>query len=257
MALLAAVFTVGLGSGILGGFLYGLGSGAGASGPSSPTRAADRFSGAAVDVAAALRQVEPAVVSITTRSIVYSGPYNQVAQGAGTGIVVSADGEVLTNAHVVASATSIEVVFPGAPGTHPATLLGRDSAADVALIKVAGVSGLHPAPLAPAARLAVGDQVLAIGNALALEGGPTVTMGIVSALSRALQTETGSLTGMIQTDAAISSGNSGGPLVDAAGEVVGINTAVAASSPTVEAQNIGFAIPIAAALDAVSPFRGA
>jgi len=96
---------------------------------------------------------------------------------------------------------------------------------------------------------AVGDQVVAIGNALALDGGPTVTQGIISALGRSIDTaEGGSLTGLIQTDAAISSGNSGGPLVNADGEVVGINTAVAASNGQQQASNIGFVIPIADAL---------
>jgi S1-C subfamily serine protease len=95
----------------------------------------------------------------------------------------------------------------------------------------------------------VGDEVVAIGNALALEGGPTVTEGIVSALDRSITTGSGTLTGLIQTDAAISSGNSGGPLVDAYGEVVGVNTAVAASGGGVEASNIGFVISIDRALE--------
>jgi putative serine protease PepD len=90
---------------------------------------------------------------------------------------------------------------------------------------------------------------VAIGNALALEGGPTVTEGIVSALDRSISTESGTLTGLIQTDAAISSGNSGGPLVDAYGEVVGVNTAVASSGGGVEASNIGFVISIDRALE--------
>jgi putative serine protease PepD len=90
----------------------------------------------------------------------------------------------------------------------------------------------------------VGDQVVAIGNALALEGGPSVTLGIVSALDRAIERRSGTLAGLIQTDAAISSGNSGGPLVNAAGEVVGVNTAVASGGAGVEAANIGFAISI-------------
>jgi putative serine protease PepD len=106
------------------------------------------------------------------------------------------------------------------------------------------VSGLATAQLADDDTTAVGDQVVAIGNALALEGGLTVTQGIVSALDRSIETSSGTLDGLIQTDAAISSGNSGGPLVNAAGQVVGINTAVASSSSGVEASNIGFAISI-------------
>ena len=103
----------------------------------------------------------------------------------------------------------------------------------------------------------MGDDVVAIGNALALEGGPTVTRGIVSALNRTIEDESGSLSGLIQTDAAISSGNSGGPLVNAAGQVVGLNTAVATSSQSVSAENIGFAIPINQALQVAARLRGA
>ena len=95
---------------------------------------------------------------------------------------------------------------------------------------------------------------MAIGNALALDGGPTVTQGIVSALGRSIDTSQGTLDGLIQTDAAISSGNSGGPLVNAAGQVVGINTAVAASNGQQQASNIGFVIPIADALAVADQF---
>lgn len=249
-----SVAVVALAAGIGGGLIYSTAWGGGAP-AQTVTRPSSTFSGTNLDVAAALRQVEPSVVSVTTRTVVYSGTYNEVAEGAGTGVVLSAGGEVLTNAHVVASAQSIQVVLPGSTVKHPATLLGENTSADVALLQVQGVSGLVPAPLGSAGSLQVGDQVIAIGNALALEGGPTVTLGIVSALDRSIQTETGTLTGMIQTDAAISSGNSGGPLVNAQGAVVGINTAVAASSPTVEAQNIGFAIPIGTALAAISQYR--
>ena len=109
--------------------------------------------------------------------------------------------------------------------------------------------GLVPAHLATGSSQAVqvGDDVVAIGNALALEGGMTVTQGIVSATDRQITDENGTLSGLIQTDAAISSGNSGGPLVNAKGEVVGMNTAVAASGGGVEASNIGFVIPITTA----------
>jgi S1-C subfamily serine protease len=114
-------------------------------------------------------------------------------------------------------------------------------------------TGVVPAKLGSSEDVAVGDQVVAIGNALALEGGPTVTEGIVSALNRSIDTANGTLTGLIQTDAAISSGNSGGPLVNAAGQVIGMNTAVAASSGSVNASNIGFAISI----DAIRAFLDA
>lgn len=172
-------------------------------------------------------------------------------QGAGTGIVLGVDGEILTNAHVVASAKSADVVLPGSGGSHTADVVVADTAADLALLKIRNISGLTPAPLGESDTLQVGDQVVAIGNALALAGGPTVTQGIVSALDRSIRTDSGTLKGLIQTDAAISSGNSGGPLVNASGQVVGMNTAVAASSTTVQAENIGFAIPITTALHTV------
>jgi len=137
-----------------------------------------------------------------------------------------------------------ERALPGVARARTAELVGIDSAADLALLRIKGASGLPAATLGASASLRVGDDVVAIGNALALEGGPTVTRGIVSALNRTLQSGGVDMQGLIQTDAAISSGNSGGPLVNAAGEVVGINTAVAVSSESTTAENIGFAIPV-------------
>jgi S1-C subfamily serine protease len=129
-----------------------------------------------------------------------------------------------------------------------ATLVGADTSADIAVVQV-DPTGLVAADLATSTA-AVGDDVVAIGNALALEGGLTVTEGIVSALDRSIDTSSGTLHGLLQTDAAISSGNSGGPLVNAQGQVIGMNTAVATSSGSVSASNIGFAISI----DAIRAF---
>jgi putative serine protease PepD len=123
-------------------------------------------------------------------------------------------------------------------------VVASDAEADLALLRVSDTDRLVPAPLGSSADVQVGDQVVAVGNALALEGGMTVTQGIVSAVDRSIETEAGTLAGLIQTDAAISSGNSGGPLVNAAGEVIGINTAVATSGGGVSASNIGFVISI-------------
>ena len=134
-------------------------------------------------------------------------------------------------------------------------MVGVDTANDIALLKVTDRHGLVAAPIGDSSTLDVGDDVVAIGNALALEGGPTVTRGIVSALGRSIEDETGTLSGLIQTDAAISSGNSGGPLVNASGQVIGLNTAVATSSQNVSAENIGFAIPINQALQIVANLR--
>ena len=195
--------------------------------------------GGGLNVRGVLARVEPAVVSITDDMPSAFG----TQQAAGTGMVIKATGEVLTNAHVVAGADNIQVTITGR-GAHPARLLGADTVADVALIQVEGVSGLPTVTLGSSSALQVGDPLIAVGNALALDGGPTVTTGIVSALNRQIDTGTGSLTHLIQTDAPINRGNSGGPLLNAAGEVVGMNTAVAGG-----AQNIGFAI----AVDQIKP----
>jgi putative serine protease PepD len=173
----------------------------------------------------------------------------------GTGVVISDEGEIVTNAHVVEGATAIRVTLPGQAQSIEAELIGADSAADLALIDIDGVDGLVPAELGDSDQLVVGDDVVAIGNALALRGGPTVTRGIVSALDRTLSTGSSTMTGLIQTDASISSGNSGGALVDAAGRVIGINTAVATSSGGTSAENIGFAIAIDSAMPVVERLR--
>jgi putative serine protease PepD len=206
----------------------------------------------ALDVAGVVDAVGPAVATIQTR--VSGGPGGS-GRGAGTGVVLSADGEVLTNAHVVDGATTIYVTLAGESQSRTATLVGADEAADLALLRIDGASGLRTATLGTSSSLAVGDDVVAIGNALALRGGPTVTRGIVSALDRSLDTASGTMSGLVQTDASISSGNSGGPLVNAVGEVIGINTAVAASGGGTAAENIGFAIAIDRALPVLERLR--
>jgi putative serine protease PepD len=188
----------------------------------------------ALDIRGILEKVQPSVVAIQTSQ---TTPRGQL-EGAGSGIVLSADGLVLTNAHVIGDLGDTTVVL--ADGSeHPADLVGMSPDDDLALIRVQGVDDLEPAELGSSDALSVGDEVIAIGNALNLGGEPTVTRGIVSAKDRDLQAEGVSLEGLIQTDAAINPGNSGGPLVNAAGEVVGMNTAILA-----DAQNLGFSIPI-------------
>jgi putative serine protease PepD len=209
--------------------------------------------GSALDVAGVIANIEPSVVSIDARTTTFPGVETT---SAGTGIILSSSGEVLTNAHVVNGTQTITVTLAGQSVAHPATLVGENVGADLALVRIEGVRGLPAAPLGRSAEVRVGDDVVAIGNALALTGGPTVTRGIVSALGRSLTTDTVSLTGLIQTDAAISSGNSGGPLASAAGKVIGINTAVAASSRSATVENIGFAIPIDKAMTVVAQLRG-
>ena len=208
--------------------------------------------GETLDVAGVVAKAEPAVVSIQADVSVGF----RSATGAGTGVILTADGEVLTNAHVVDGASTVRVTLAGESRARTADVIGTDPAADLALLRIPGASGLPTADLGSSADVAVGDDVVAIGNALALRGGPTVTRGIVSALDRSLDTDSGTITGLIQTDASISSGNSGGPLVNAKGQVIGINTAVASSGRGSAAENIGFAIAIDKALPVVEQLRG-
>ncbi len=188
----------------------------------------------ALDIQAILAKVQPSVVTIETSQTTNQGVFD----GAGSGIILSAEGLVLTNAHVIGGISEITVVLPDGT-SHPASLVGASPDDDLALIQVEGVDGLTAAELGSSDDLRVGDEVIAIGNALNLGGEPTVTRGIVSAKDRDLTAGGEQLRQLIQTDAAINPGNSGGPLVNGAGQVVGINTAIVA-----EAQNLGFSIAI-------------
>ncbi len=210
--------------------------------------------GKAKDVQAVLRKVEGAVVAIQTGAAVdkglFSGGSGQTG-GEGTGFVISPDGVIVTNNHVVADAGGrIEVEF-GDGTKQAAELLGRAPEYDLAVIKVDG-KNLPTVKLGNSDSLAVGDQVVAVGNALALKGGLSVTEGIVSGKGRTVpEDQTGTtLYDVLQTDAAINPGNSGGPLVNANGEVVGINTALAGGS-----QNVGFAISIDSAKAVIAQLR--
>jgi S1-C subfamily serine protease len=159
-------------------------------------------------------------------------------------MVIESDGLILTNNHVIENATSISVTLADGRDVD-ADLVGSIPSNDVALVRVRDVSGLATVTFASSSDLRVGDPVVAIGNALGLGGTPSVTAGIVSALGRELDAQNGQhLTDLIQTDAAIYQGNSGGPLVNASGAVVGVNTAVATSAANGAAENLGFALPI-------------
>jgi S1-C subfamily serine protease len=217
----------------------------------APTASSSRLAGDSIDVAEVVAKVEPAVVSIQAAS--NQGPFPSTS--AGSGIILTSDGEVLTNAHVVEDASSIKVTADGQSQARTATLVGINSGTDLALLKLTDASNLPTASIGKSADVAVGDDVVAIGNALALPGSPTVTRGIISALDRSLDTGSGQMTGLIQTDASISSGNSGGPLMNAAGQVIGITSAAAASSQSTTAENIGFAIPIDKAMTVVEQLR--
>jgi serine protease Do len=194
------------------------------------------------DIQGILAKVQPGVVSIRTSSFTGQDVFGfgqQPVRGAGTGMVITPEGHVLTNAHVVNGATAIEVTLFNEREPRQADLLGSDPTSDVAVLKIRDATGLPTVKLGDSEKIRVGDTVVAIGNALALPGGPSVTLGIVSAKDRTIDAEDEHLTGLLQTDAAINPGNSGGPLLDAAGEVVGMNTAIRG-----DAQNIGFAIAV-------------
>jgi S1-C subfamily serine protease len=206
--------------------------------PAGPGAAPPDGRSPAFDIRAALRAVEPGVVNITNFSAGNNGASQ--ATGAGTGMVIDAQGDVLTNNHVISGASTVAVQVLGQSTIHQAKVLGADTVDDVAVIRMQDPGPLSPVPLGHSSGVQVGDPVIAIGNALALApGGPTITSGIISAINRSLTRGSEHLTGLLQTDAAISAGDSGGPLVDAKGQVIAMTTAV-----STDGQNVGFAIPI-------------
>ena len=201
-------------------------------------------------VAQAAQRIANSVVTISSS---VDGGVTE-GEATGTGVVVTSGGEILTNAHVVEGASEVRVRFAGDTEPVIATVLAADAGNDLAVLQV-NAAGLTAATFAKPGSVRVGDQVVAIGYALALDGGPSVTTGIVSALRRTIFTDSGALNSLIQTDAAISSGNSGGPLVNMRGEVVGINTAVARGDTNSSANNIGFAISVDEVLAVLEQLR--
>ena len=188
--------------------------------------------------------VSPSVVVITTEQVVYSRwswyGQNQVESGAGSGVIISSDGYILTCAHVVSGASQITVTIGDTDYT--ATVVGKDDTSDVAVLKI-DATGLTPATVGDSDSLSVGDSVLAVGNPLGQLGG-TVTSGIVSALNRSVTIQGSSSTNtmsLIQMDASVSPGNSGGGLFNMNGELIGLVNAKSSSS---DAEGLGFAIPI-------------
>jgi putative serine protease PepD len=205
-----------------------------------------------IDVAAVASTVGPSVVTVSSTV----GDGQRFGEAVGTGVIISPDGEILTNAHVVAGAEEVRVRLSGNTEPIPATVVASDPDNDLALLRVDLGADLPAATIADPEAIRIGDPVVAIGFALDLDGDPSVTSGIVSALDRTLSiSQTEALDGLIQTDAAISSGNSGGPLVNAAGEVIGINTAVAESDTRRAATNVGFAIGAGEVLDVLEDLR--
>jgi S1-C subfamily serine protease len=179
---------------------------------------------------------------------VFGLPQQQQSTATGSGFLVDNDGHILTNAHVVEGAKSVDVQL-GDGDTQQAQIVGIDPSSDIALLKVDNTEGVNPLPLGDSTNVQVGDPVVAIGNPFALDR--TVTTGIVSALQRQIQAPNGfSISNVIQTDAAINPGNSGGPLIDGAGQVIGINSQIESQSGGNE--GVGFAVPIKTAADVVS-----
>jgi len=210
-----------------------------------------------VDLTKVVAAARPSVVTITANGLSTQGfsPFGQVVQGIGSGVILTSDGYILTNRHVVDGSTSLNVELNDG-STYDATIVRESSTTDLALIKI-DATGLTAASIGSSASLEVGQTALAIGSPLGTFT-ETVTEGIVSGLGREVtvgnevtRRET-TLTNLIQTDAAINAGNSGGPLLDAGGNVIGINTAVSTA-----AQGIGFAIPIDAAADLIALTAGA
>ena len=179
---------------------------------------------------------------------VFGLPQQQQSTATGSGFLIDDEGHILTNAHVVEGAKSVTVQL-GDRDPQDAEIVGTDPSTDIALLKVDNTEGVNPLPLGDSTKVQVGDPVVAIGNPFGLDR--TVTTGIVSALQRQIQAPNGfSISDVIQTDAAINPGNSGGPLIDGAGQVIGINSQIESQSGG--NVGIGFAVPIKTAIDVVS-----
>jgi putative serine protease PepD len=229
IAVAALTVASGAGSGAIAAALIDHGAATASASTALPTTPTSTNSTASPTATTIYKQDSPGVVMITVN--VGNG------QAIGSGIVLDTKGDILTNAHVIAGARSIQVAFSDGT-TVPATLLGSNTGADLAVIRVSvAASTLHPLTLGSSASVRVGDSVYAIGSPFGLSG--SLSEGIVSNLG---QTGAGNLTGLIQTDAAINPGNSGGPLVNAQGQVIGVNNSI--ESPVDGNVGIGFAIPI-------------
>lgn len=237
---------------IIGCFSAGIGGGYIGSRLSSGATIVDRNSandGNAVvsqeeeDISSVASKVGPSVVSITTKGQSRQSVFgSQAVEGAGSGIIITSDGYVLTNKHVISGSSQLAVTTSDGTVYDNVKVVGTDPLNDLAFIKVNGVDNLKPATLGDSSSVRIGQKVVAIGNSLG-EFQNTVTSGIISGTGRPISASEGNsvetLTDLIQTDAAINPGNSGGPLVNLSGQVIGINTAVAE-----DAQSIGFSIPV-------------
>ncbi|WP_370943870.1 S1C family serine protease [Amycolatopsis sp. cg5] len=257
-----------LGAALLGGtggaLIVGLDSPATPSTSSSTGTTGQQISNSTSDVSKIAAKVTPSVVQVNVKTA-------QGGQGIGSGVILSPDGKILTNAHVVNGATSVQIVTSDGK-KYQADVVGSDTKADIAVVQARGASGLTAASIGDSGKLAVGQQVVAIGSPGGLQN--TVTSGIISALNRQLsdigkkqqqspydQTANGDSDSpsytAIQTDASINQGNSGGALVDAGGNVIGINSALYNPSGSAGSIGIGFSIPINDAMKIVDQITAA
>jgi putative serine protease PepD len=235
-----AAFALVAGGGATGGVLADryLGAGSAVAAASSASVTTLSEAGTVTSLAAVADAVSPSIVTVLMD--------RDEGSGVGSGVVLSADGLILTNNHVIASGGTARLRLSDGR-TVPATVVAADATHDLALVQGAGLSGLTPATFGTDDSVAVGDTVLAFGSPLGLEG--TVTSGIVSAVNRSVESggsggsATEQLTGLLQTDAPINSGNSGGALVDTSGRVIGINVAIATAGDNAGSVGLGFAIP--------------
>lgn len=189
-------------------------------------------------VTGAVEKVSDSLVSINSRRLERRFPYGVVPlEGQGSGVIIERNGLIVTNNHVIEDASQVQVTLKDGR-SYVGEVVGTDEATDIAVVKV-DAQDLPSASLGDSESLKVGQFALAIGNALGLPGGPTVSMGVISATGRPLPGSDFIFEGLLQTDAAVNPGNSGGPLADLNGRVIGINTAMLPF-----AQGVGFAIPI-------------
>jgi S1-C subfamily serine protease len=208
-----------------------------------------------LNVTAVTAKVEPGVVDITA----VDGYEN--ATSAGTGMILTSNGEVLTNNHVIDGATSITAQVEGEGTKYTAKVVGYDVTQDVALLQLQNASGLSTITAGNSSTVSVGLPVVAIGNALDLPGKPTVTSGAITALDRSItasddgNTSSENLTGLLQSDASLCPGNSGGPLANSKGQVIAMNTAAADSSSSDSCSTVAFSIPINQALSIASQIQ--
>ena len=219
--------------------------------PGSPIQPAPS-TGGSLNTDAIAAKLDPAIVDINT--VVGSG------QAAGTGQIITSNGEILTNNHVVDRSTSIQVTITGRSQTYPAHVIGVDPSADIALIQIDGVSGLPTVSFASSSSVNVGDPIVALGNALGQGGTPDVSKGSITALDQTITASEGGskseqLMGMLQSDATIYPGDSGGPIVNSSGQVVGMITAGDVQGFRSSASTVNYAIPSDTLLSVINQIR--